>query len=76
MPVRGGHSEYAGARDDIDAALKLNPGDADALVERGLLRRQGGDLGGARRDFAAALKAAPDGEAAAAAKDNLDALGP
>jgi regulator of sirC expression with transglutaminase-like and TPR domain len=55
--------------------LKLKPGDGDALVERGLLRKQVGDLGGARRDFQAALKTA-SGETAAEAKENLDALNP
>jgi tetratricopeptide (TPR) repeat protein len=60
------------ARTDIEAALKLKPGDGDALVERGLLRKQIGDLGGARRDFQAALKT----DARAAAKENLDLLAP
>jgi len=60
------------ARGDIETALKIRPGDGDALVERGLLRRQVGDIGGARRDFTAALKT----PASAAAKENLDQLGP
>src|SRR5471032_926696 len=66
---------YEDARADIETALKLKPGDGDALVERGLLRKQLGDLGGARRDFQAALKTASS-EAAAEAKENLDALNP
>jgi tetratricopeptide (TPR) repeat protein len=66
---------YEQARTDIEAALKLKPGDGDALVERGLLRKQLGDIGGARRDFQAALKTASS-EAAAEAKENLDALNP
>ena len=60
--------------DDIEAALKLDPGNAGALVERGLLRKQAGDLAGARRDFQAAAKADPNSEAAVTARDNLDAL--
>ncbi len=63
---------YAAARDDIAAALKIKPGDGAALVERGLLRRQLGDIGGARRDFQAALKS----DAAAEARANLEALSP
>jgi len=66
---------YDEARNDIEAALKLKPGDGNALVERGLLRKQMGDLGGARRDFQAALKNASS-EAAAEARENLEALSP
>ncbi|HWM60982.1 MAG TPA: hypothetical protein VNN98_02470 [Rhizomicrobium sp.] len=66
---------YEEARVDIEAALKLRPGDGDALVERGLLRKQLGDIGGARRDFQAALKTASS-EAAAEARENIDALNP
>ena len=63
---------YAPARDDIEAALKLKPGDGAALVERGVLRRQLGDIGGARRDFQTALKS----DAAVEARAHLDALSP
>ena len=63
---------YDDARNDIEAALTLKPGDGGALVERGLLRRQLGDLGGAKRDFQAALKTG----AAAEAQDNLNQLAP
>ena len=69
MPDRS----LAGA--DIELALKLKPGDSNALVESGLLRKQLGDLNGARRDFQAALKTA-SGETAAEAKENLEALYP
>jgi len=44
-------------------------------VESGLLRKQLGDLNGARRDFQTALKTA-SGETAAQAKENLEALNP
>ena len=44
-------------------------------MESGLLRKQLGDLGGAKRDFEAALKTA-SGETAAQAKENLEALKP
>jgi tetratricopeptide (TPR) repeat protein len=69
-------ARYQEARTDIETALKLKPNDANALVERGLLRRQLGDLGGARRDFQAAIQSGPRGEAAAQARENLEALGP
>jgi hypothetical protein len=36
--------------------LSLRPGNGDALLERGLLRRDLGDIGGARTDLAAAQK--------------------
>jgi len=45
------------------------------LVERGLLRRQLGDIGGARRDFQEALKTA-SGAVAADARANLEDLSP
>ncbi|MES2473732.1 MAG: tetratricopeptide repeat protein [Pseudomonadota bacterium] len=66
---------YGDARNDVEAALKLKPGDGEALLERGLLRQQLGDLGGARRDFQAAMKSSSD-EAAAQARENLEALKP
>ena len=66
---------YEEAQRDLDTALKLRPGDGDALVERVLLRKDLGDLGGARKDFEAALKSS-SGEAAAQARENLEALKP
>ena len=66
---------YQDAKSDLEAALKLKPGDGDALVERGLLRKDLGDLGGARRDFQAALKSSSE-EAVAQAKENLETLNP
>jgi regulator of sirC expression with transglutaminase-like and TPR domain len=66
---------YQDALADTEAALKLMPGDSSALVERGLLRRQLGDIGGARRDFQAALKTA-SGSVAEEARSNLDDLAP
>ena len=58
----------------MTAALKLKPGDGGALLERGLLRKQLGDLNGARRDFTAAAKAEPGGAVGGAARDQLDSL--
>ncbi|HKX64709.1 MAG TPA: tetratricopeptide repeat protein, partial [Rhizomicrobium sp.] len=59
----------------IEAALKLKPGDGSALMERGLLRRQLGDIGGARRDFQAALRTG-SAAIAAEAQANLEELSP
>jgi tetratricopeptide (TPR) repeat protein len=47
---------YHAALTDLNAALALKPGNGDALLERGLLRRDLGDIGGARKDFEAAQK--------------------
>ena len=67
--------DHQAALDGLGLAYELKPGDGDALVERGLLRRQLGDIGGARRDFEAALKTG-SGNAAAQAKANLEDLTP
>jgi tetratricopeptide (TPR) repeat protein len=67
--------DYRSALADLNAALVLKPGYANALMERGLLRQELGDLGGARTDFTAAQKngdASLKREAAAA----LEALSP
>jgi tetratricopeptide (TPR) repeat protein len=65
--------DYRAALSDLNAALAIKPGNGDALLERGLLRRDLGDLGGARGDFSAAQKS---GSAAVKrdAGDALDAL--
>jgi len=64
--------QYKEADSDLDLALKIKPGDGNALLERGLLRKELGDIGGARRDFQAALKT----NVGKAAQDNLDVLKP
>ena len=48
--------QYRPALNDLNAALKMKPGDASVLMERGLLRKDLGDLGGARTDFTQAQK--------------------
>ena len=48
--------QYRPALDDLNAALAIKKGFANALMERGLLRRDLGDVGGARTDFLAAQK--------------------
>ncbi len=65
--------DYRAALADLNAALAIRPGNANAVMERGLLRRDLGDVGGARTDFATVTKtgsAALKRDAAAA----LDAL--
>ena len=48
--------DYRAVLTDLNAALAIRKGYAEALMERGLLRRDLGDVGGARTDLAAAQK--------------------
>ena len=48
--------DYRSALADLNASLAIKPGNAEAMLERGLLRRELGDIGGARTDLAAAQK--------------------
>src|SRR5262249_11430763 len=48
--------DYRAALADLNTALAIRNGYAEALMERGQLRRDLGDVGGARADFAAAEK--------------------
>jgi tetratricopeptide (TPR) repeat protein len=65
--------DYRPALADLNASLAIKPGNAEAMLERGLLRRDLGDIGGARTDLASAQK---NGVAPVkrAATDALDAL--
>ena len=65
---------FAGARQDVDRALKLRPTDPDALVERGIIKRLTSDDAGAREDWLAVIKAHPDSPAALAAQSNLEKM--
>lgn len=62
------------ARDDTNAALRVRPNSAEALVQRGDTARVAGDIAGARRDFEAALKIVGGGETADAARSGLAEL--
>ena len=62
---------YAEALKDLNAALALKPGDGSALLERGLLRRDAGDMGGARKDMVAAQKDASVRQSAIDARATL-----
>jgi tetratricopeptide (TPR) repeat protein len=48
--------DYRAALTDLNAALAIKPDNGDAMLERGLLRRDLGDVGGAAKDFTAAQK--------------------
>lgn len=64
----------ADAATDIVRALALYPDYPAALVERGVMKYSAGDTEGARKDWKKA--ASGGGEAADAARRNLDAMGP
>jgi len=62
------------ARDNIDLALKADPNDPDALLERGTQRAESGDKDGARADWMKTIEIAPDSPAADDARDGLAKL--
>jgi len=62
------------ARADIDKALTLAPDSVPALLERGNIRRLGGDDDGARQDWVRVALLAPGSAAEAAAKANIERL--
>jgi tetratricopeptide (TPR) repeat protein len=59
------------AKDNIELALKADPNDPDALLERGTQRAQAGDKDGARQDWMKTIELAPDSPAADDARDSL-----
>jgi regulator of sirC expression with transglutaminase-like and TPR domain len=52
------------AREAIARALALTPDNAEALLERGILRQLRGDEAGARADWQRAMELAPESVAA------------
>lgn len=62
------------AKDNVDLALKADPNDPDALLERGSQRAESGDKDGARADWMKTIELAPDSPAAADARDGLAKL--
>jgi tetratricopeptide (TPR) repeat protein len=62
------------AMTDIERALSFDPGNPEALVERGILRRLDGDDKGARADWLAVIKAAPPGPVLDEAQRNLELM--
>ncbi len=62
------------AEEDLRRALSIDPRSADALLERGVVRRLRNDADGARADWIAVLRLAPDGPAGDSARANLEKL--
>jgi tetratricopeptide (TPR) repeat protein len=62
------------AKDNVELALKADPNDPDALLERGTQRAQAGDKDGARQDWMHTIEIAPDSPAADDARDGLAKL--
>ncbi len=63
----------AEARADIDQALKLKPGDPEALELRGEMKAEAGDQAGAQADWKAVTVQWPNSSAARDAQQRLDA---
>jgi tetratricopeptide (TPR) repeat protein len=63
--------QFARALDDVDAVLAARPADAEALLERGLIRNLQGDTAAARADWRRAADLAPGTETGRAAALNL-----
>lgn len=57
--IKGLAGNYEGSLEDLNQALKLNPDDVLALVDRGVFRFLGGDLIGALADLDQAIKHNP-----------------
>ena len=62
------------AKEDIARGLELDPNNAEALLERGILRRLTGDPEGARADWLKVVSLIQNTPAAEAAQANLEAL--
>ena len=59
---------------DINRALQLKPNYDEALVERGAIRFDAGDKGGARTDWRKVIMEAPDSPAADSARQHIEQL--
>lgn len=62
------------AGEDAERALELDGLNPEALLERGIIRRLGGDDNGARRDWMKILTRLPDSPAARSAQANLEKM--
>jgi tetratricopeptide (TPR) repeat protein len=62
------------AKDNVEMALKTDPNDPDALLERGTQRAEAGDNDGARGDWLKLIEIAPDSDAAEGARTGLAAI--
>jgi tetratricopeptide (TPR) repeat protein len=63
------------ARVDIDHALQIYPGYPEALIERGAMRMEMGDVAGARADWQQVAREAPDSDAGQTARARLETIG-
>ena len=59
------------AKDNVDMALKADPSDPDALMERGIQRAAAGDRDGARADWIKVIETAPESTIAQDARKGL-----
>ena len=62
------------ASDDVNRALAIEPDNVNALLEKGLLEQQSGDVVGARKSWMRVLALAPDSPAADAVRGHLERL--
>ena len=62
------------AEENIDQALKLSPSHPGALLERGYLRREKGDIEGARTDWLTVIQVMPGTDIANEAQKNIEKL--
>ena len=62
------------AEKDVTRALSLDPDYPDALLERGLIRKAGGNVAGARADWMKVLEIATTGPLTEAARRNLEII--
>ena len=62
------------ALDYIQQAIYMNPQDSVALLERGIIREQRGDMTGAIQDWQRVLEVAPDSHEANMAQQDLDVM--
>ena len=69
--ARHAEGRIAEASADIAHALAVYPDYPEALVERGSMKFQAGDVQGARADWQTVVRDAPNGDAAAAARQHL-----
>lgn len=69
--ARHAEGRKAEAGSDIVHALQIYPDYPEGLVERGAMKLESGDAAGARSDWQKAIHAAPNGDAAAAARQHL-----
>jgi tetratricopeptide (TPR) repeat protein len=69
--ARHAEGRRAEASADVAHALAVYPDYPEALVERGTMKLEAGDAAGARADWQTAIHAAPNGDAASAARQHL-----